>query len=82
MKSRFTMLAVLVISASSVAAYGQTNDEVPQQQQNGAPAQTSQWSPPNTENLGKTRAQVYAELVQAQRDGQIAYLNRTLYAHH
>jgi len=30
----------------------------------------------------KTRAQVYEELVKAQRDGEIAYLNRTIYAHH
>lgn len=31
---------------------------------------------------GKTRAQVYQELVQAQQDGQLAYLNSTIYAHH
>jgi hypothetical protein len=30
----------------------------------------------------KTRAQVYEELVKAQQDGEIAYLNRTIYAHH
>ncbi|XJV82959.1 DUF4148 domain-containing protein [Burkholderia anthina] len=30
----------------------------------------------------KTRAQVYQELVHAQQDGQLAYLNKTLYAHH
>jgi hypothetical protein len=30
---------------------------------------------------GKTRAQVYQELVHAEKDGQLAYLNSTLYAH-
>jgi hypothetical protein len=30
--------------------------------------------------VGKTRAQVYQELVQAEQDGQIAYLNKTIYA--
>jgi hypothetical protein len=29
----------------------------------------------------KTRAEVYHELVQAEQDGQLAYLNSTLYAH-
>ena len=84
MKSEFTALAAIAIFASSMAVYGQTNDEVPQQQQpqNDPPSQTSQWSAPNTANMGKTRAQVYAELVEAQRNGQLAYLNRTLYAHH
>ncbi|MFP3644006.1 DUF4148 domain-containing protein [Paraburkholderia sp. SIMBA_054] len=30
---------------------------------------------------GKTRAQVYQELVHAEQDGQLAYLNSTVYAH-
>ncbi|MGF6675455.1 DUF4148 domain-containing protein [Paraburkholderia sp. WSM4174] len=29
----------------------------------------------------KTRAQVYQELVHAEQDGQLAYLNSTIYAH-
>jgi hypothetical protein len=29
----------------------------------------------------KTRAEVYHELVHAEQDGQLAYLNSTLYAH-
>lgn len=82
MKATLTTLTAIVMFASSVAAHAQTDDEAPQQQQNATPVQTSQWSAPNTANMGKTRAQVYAELVQAQRDGQIAYLNRTVYAHH
>jgi hypothetical protein len=29
----------------------------------------------------KTRAEVYGELVHAEKDGQLAYLNSTVYAH-
>jgi hypothetical protein len=36
--------------------------------------------PPQGEaNVPKTRAQVYAELVQAEKDGQLEYLNSTIY---
>jgi hypothetical protein len=31
--------------------------------------------------VGKTRAQVYQELVHAEQDGQLNYLNSTVYAH-
>ena len=41
--------------------------------------QTQQWSPARNSIAPKTRAEVRQELVQAQRDGQVAYLNRTLY---
>jgi hypothetical protein len=40
------------------------------------------WTPPYGQPVAqKTRAQVYQELVQAEKDGQLAYLNNTLYAH-
>lgn len=40
------------------------------------------WVPPYGQPVAqKTRAQVYHELVQAEKDGQLAYLNSTLYAH-
>jgi hypothetical protein len=40
------------------------------------------WVPPYGQPVvQKTRAQVYHELVQAEQDGQLAYLNSTLYAH-
>jgi hypothetical protein len=35
-----------------------------------------------TSNGALTRAQVYEQLVQAERDGQLQMLNKTLYAHH
>lgn len=45
-------------------------------------ATTGQWTPPYGQTVApKTRAQVYQELVQAEKDGQLAYLNSTVYAH-
>lgn len=45
-------------------------------------AQAGGWVPPYGQPVAqKTRAQVYQELVQAQQDGQLAYLNSTVYAH-
>ena len=38
-------------------------------------------APDGVQTAPKTRAQVYHELVQAEQDGQLAYLNSTLYAH-
>jgi hypothetical protein len=47
-----------------------------------AAPQAGGWVPPYGESVApKTRAQVYAELVQAEKDGQLAYLNSTIYAH-
>jgi Domain of unknown function (DUF4148) len=40
-----------------------------------------QWVP-SDETSNKTRAEVYRELIQAQQDGQLAHLNKTVYAHH
>jgi hypothetical protein len=42
---------------------------------------TGQWAPPD-ETSNKSRAQVYGELIKAQKDGQLAYLKKTVYAHH
>ncbi|RFU45117.1 DUF4148 domain-containing protein [Paraburkholderia sp. DHOC27] len=40
------------------------------------------WVPPYGQAIApKTRAQVYGELVQAEKDGQLAYLDSTIYAH-
>ena len=47
-----------------------------------ATPQTGGWVPPYGQAIApKTRAQVYGELVQAEKDGQLAYLNSTIYAH-
>jgi RNA polymerase-interacting CarD/CdnL/TRCF family regulator len=45
--------------------------------------QGGQWVPPYGQPIaGKTRAQVYQQLVHAEKDGQLSYLDKTLYAHH
>jgi hypothetical protein len=45
-------------------------------------AQAGQWSAPYGQPVaGKTRAEVYQELIQAEKDGQEQYLNTELYSH-
>jgi hypothetical protein len=40
------------------------------------------WVPPYGQPVAqKTRAQVYQELIQSEKSGQLAYLNSTLYSH-
>src|SRR5215470_15140647 len=51
---------------------------------NPAPAasQPGQWTPPYGQPVtGLTRAQVYQDLVHSEQDGQLQYLNSTLYSH-
>jgi Skp family chaperone for outer membrane proteins len=46
-------------------------------------AQAAQWVPPDGQTIAsKTRAEVYQDLEKSQQDGQLDYLNRTLYWHH
>ncbi|WP_175975713.1 DUF4148 domain-containing protein [Burkholderia sp. BCC1047] len=53
-----------------------TKDGVPGTQAAG------QWVPPYGQLIHeKTRAEVHAELVHAEQDGQLKYLNSTLYSH-
>jgi hypothetical protein len=76
--------AAVVASSISVSAFAQTQatDTTAQVAPNGAVAPGGQWVPPTGQpTQQKTRAQVYQELVQAERDGQMAYLNSTVYAH-
>ncbi|CAE6817962.1 DUF4148 domain-containing protein [Paraburkholderia nemoris] len=88
-------LAIAFIGATATAsAFAQSTTAPSPAQQNAAPsmqvAATStaavnaagSWVPPYGQATGeKTRAQVYQELVHAEKDGQLAYLNSTLYAH-
>ena len=47
-----------------------------------AVSQPGQWVPPYGQaQTGLTRAQVYQDLVHAEQDGQLQYLNKTLYSH-
>lgn len=48
---------------------------------NAAPQDAGTWVPPSQAIAPKTRAQVYGELVQAEKDGQLNYLNTVVYAH-
>lgn len=46
-------------------------------------AQSSPWSgSPGMAMPEKTHAQVYRSLVHAEQDGQLAYLDKNVYAHH
>ena len=83
---RKVSLAVLLCMVVSGSAFAQTTAG------SAAPAPAPAPSPVAPDNaqvtsygqpvMQKTRAQVYHELIEAQKDGQIAYLNRTVYAHH
>jgi hypothetical protein len=47
-----------------------------------ATSQAGQWVPPYGQPVtGLTRAQVYQDLVHSEQDGQLQYLNKTLYSH-
>ena len=80
MKTSMIALAFagLLVTGSAFAAQtapsmqtGQTNIQA-----------AGQWVPPYGQTVApKTRAQVYQELVHAEQDGQLAYLNSTLYSH-
>ncbi|MGV2293215.1 DUF4148 domain-containing protein [Trinickia sp. YCB016] len=82
------LIAVLIAGSASMSVFAQTpapaqsaNDSA-QITQAGIPAQNGEWtSPQNQPVMEKTRTQVRQELVQAQRDGQLATLNSTVYAH-
>jgi hypothetical protein len=81
---RMTLAALAGLLLSS-AAFAQSNQSPNDAAATAQPTQQSQtqWVAPDSQPLaGKTRAEVYQELVHAQQDGQLAYLNRTLYAHH
>jgi hypothetical protein len=71
MKIKALIPAIVIASTLAAPAFAKTN---------GTVSQASQWAPstgqPSTQ---KTRAQVYQELVHAQQDGQLAYLNSTVY---
>jgi hypothetical protein len=78
------MIATLLGLATSTSAFAQsaTQPAAAAPSTVSVVAQTGQWVPPDGQTIApKTRAQVYQELVQAEQDGQLAYLNSTVYAH-
>ena len=82
MKTMMIALAFSGLAATTGSAFAQSTAPA----QAPAPtvvAQTGQWVPPDGQAIQpKTRAEVYQDLVKSEQDGQLDYLNRTLYWHH
>jgi hypothetical protein len=90
---KYSMIAIALAGAITTAsAFAQSTAPAGQQQSADTTqvaantttdvAQAGQWVPPYGQpTVGKTRAQVYQELVHAEQDGQLNYLNSTVYAH-
>ena len=89
---KYLMISIAIMGATATAsAYAQPNPSSGQtaagaqvvSDTTSAARQAGQWVPPYGQPVaGKTRAQVYQELVQAEQDGQLAYLDKTIYANH
>lgn len=81
-----TMIALSLIGATVTTATfaqaqtesGQPSQAIARSTENSGAGTDQQYEQPLR---GKTRAQVYEELVQAQKDGSLQRLNSTLYAH-
>ena len=79
---------MIAIAFAGLAATGSAFAQDTAQAQAPAPApvivaQAGQWVPPDGQTTApKTRAEVYQDLVKSEQDGQLDYLNRTLYWHH
>ncbi|QGZ66091.1 DUF4148 domain-containing protein [Paraburkholderia acidisoli] len=68
-------LTALASSATAFARTPATHATVPA-------AHAARWVPPyGTPVAGETRAEVYHDLIRAEQDGQLKYLDATLYAH-
>jgi hypothetical protein len=89
---KYLMIAIAFVgTTASISALAQSNAQATQQPAlatqvaantttDAAPA--GQWvAPYGPATPGKTRAQVYQELVHAQQDGQLDHLNSTVFAH-
>lgn len=92
MKS-LTLVIAFIGATATASAFAQSTTAPASAQQNATTMQVAQnsiaavstagsWVPPYGQVTGeKTRAQVYQELVHAEKDGQRAYLESTLYTH-
>jgi hypothetical protein len=72
-------MITLAFVASAVSGWANAAGTVSLAGDAASNVHTQQWSPARNSIAPKTRAEVRQELVQAQSDGQVAYLNRTLY---
>ncbi|SKD04665.1 protein of unknown function [Burkholderia sp. CF099] len=76
-----SIVFALAAGATSISCFAATTPVQPSAQAS-ASTQSGQWIPPYGVKVPeKTRAEVYQELVHAEKDGQEAYLNSTLYSH-
>jgi hypothetical protein len=87
MKSGITLFAAAVFFTGAAAHAQSTQSGAPgnpgSEPQGTAAAPAAQSTPSyGSAPVGKTRAQVYHELVEARRSGELDRLNQTLYAHH
>lgn len=85
MKTMMIALAFAGLAATG-SAFAQSSAPAQAPAQAPAPvtvAQAGQWIPPDGQTIApRTRAEVYQDLVKSEQDGQLDYLNRTLYWHH
>jgi ABC-type glycerol-3-phosphate transport system substrate-binding protein len=83
-----TMMITLALAGLATTGSAFAQSTTPAQTPAQAPtpvtvAQAGQWVPPDGQAIApKTRAEVYQDLVKSEQDGQLDYLNRTLYWHH
>ena len=87
MKSRITLIAVAAFFTGAAAHAQLTQSGTPgnprSEPQGSATAPAAQSTPSySSAAVGKSRAQVYQELVEGRRNGELDRLNRTLYTHH
>ncbi|OAJ55365.1 hypothetical protein A6V36_35215 [Paraburkholderia ginsengiterrae] len=82
------LITVLIAGSASISVFAQTPapaqpaNNGAQIAQTGSPAQNGEWtSPQDQPAMEKTRTQVRQELMLAERDGQLATLNSTVFAH-
>lgn len=70
--------AALAALATSATAFAQT----PATHASAPAVHAARWVPPyGVPVVGETRAEVYHDLIRAEQDGQLKYLDSTLYAH-
>jgi len=72
-------MVTLAFAAIAVSGWAHAAGTVSAAQETSNNIRAQQWSPSRNTNPPKTRAQVRQELIEAERDGQLAQLNSTLY---
>jgi hypothetical protein len=82
MKTRWSGIGAVLMLSMSALAHAQGVSATPGAGQPDTAQQAVSTLTNNASNGPLTRAQVYQQLVQAQQDGQLQMLNKTIYAHH